>query len=239
MAQHWQETLPVDQYIVAAGGLLHDYDRKVLTFLYQPLIGPVCLSLYMTLWAELEGNRLWSERVTHHNLMSSMDMNLKDIFHARLKLEGMGLLKTFMKNGDEGRAFIYQLQPPLTPEQFFLDGMLNVYLYRKVGKNHFLRLKRFFSDKSSAGDPAYAEITKAFQDVFVSVPPDALKYNADSAADLTVEAGNAFMGRTEPAKIQIHTEEFNFSLLMDGLTESLLPKKAFTQIGRASCRERV
>lgn len=228
MTQHWQETLPVDQYIVAAGGLLHDYDRKVLTFLYQPLIGPVCLSLYMTLWAELEGNRLWSERVTHHHLMSSMDMNLKDIYHARLKLEGMGLLKTFMKNGDEGRAFIYELQPPLTPEQFFLDGMLNVYLYRKVGKNHFSRLKRFFSDKSSGEDPAYAEITKAFQDVFVSVPPEALIHNADSAADLTVEAGNTFMGRAEPAKIQIHTEEFNFSLLMDGLTESLLPKKAFT-----------
>ena len=94
MAQHWQETLPVDQYIVASGGLLHDYDRKVLTFLYQPLIGPACLSLYMTLWAELEENRLWSQPVTHHNLMTIMDMNLKDIYQARQKLEGMGLLKT-------------------------------------------------------------------------------------------------------------------------------------------------
>lgn len=228
MAQHWQETLPVDLYTVAAGGLLHDYDRKVLTFLYQPLIGPSCLSLYMTLWAELEGNRLWSEPVSHHNLMSIMDMNLKEIYHARLKLEGIGLLKTFMKNNDDGRAFVYQLQPPLTPEQFFLDGMLNVYLYRKVGKNQFSRLKRFFSDKSFAAKSGYAEVTKAFQDVFVSVPPEALVPTGDSGTDLQAEEGESFIGRAEAAKIQIHAEEFNFDLLLDGLTESLLPKKAFT-----------
>ncbi len=228
MAQHWQETLPVDQYIVASGGLLHEYDRKVLTFLYQPLIGPACLSLYMTLWAELEENRLWSEPVKHHNLMSIMDMNLKDIYHARQKLEGMGLLKTFVKNGDEGRSFIYELQPPLTPEQFFLDGMLNVYLYRKVGKNQFLRLKRFFSDKSVTAKPDYDEITKAFQDVFLSVPTDALKHNPDSAADLQAEDGNSFIGRAEPSKIQIDPAEFNFDLLLGGLKESLIPKKAFT-----------
>jgi replication initiation and membrane attachment protein len=228
MAQHWQETLPVDQYIVASGGLLHNYDRKVLTFLYQPLIGPACLSLYMTLWAELEENRIWSQPVTHHNLMTIMDMNLKDIYHARQKLEGMGLLKTYVKNEEEGRSFIYELQPPLTPEQFFLDGMLNVYLYRKVGKNQFLRLKRFFSDKSVESEPGYEEITKAFQDVFLSVPPQALIHNEDSAADLKAEEGNVFIGREEASKIQIDPAEFNFDLLLGGLQESLIPKKAFT-----------
>ncbi|MBT2686457.1 replication initiation and membrane attachment family protein [Bacillus sp. ISL-37] len=228
MAQHWQETLPVDQYIVASGGLLHDYDRKVLTFLYQPLIGPACLSLYMTLWAELEENRLWSQSGTHHNLMTIMDMNLKDIYQARQKLEGMGLLKTYVKNSEEGRSFIYELQPPLTPEQFFLDGMLNVYLYRKVGKNQFLRLKRFFSDKSAESESGYEEITKAFQDVFLSVPTQALMHNEDSAADLEVEEGNSFISRGETSKIQIDPAEFNFDLLLGGLQESLIPKKAFT-----------
>lgn len=119
MAQHWQEILPVDRYIVAASGLLHDYDRKVLTFLYQPLIGPVCFSLYMTLWAELEENRLWSESSSHHNLMTMMDMNLKEIYQARLKLEGIGLMKCYVRHDDDNREFIYELLPPLTPEQFF------------------------------------------------------------------------------------------------------------------------
>lgn len=143
MAQHWQEILPIDRYIVSANGLLYDYDRKVLTFLYQPLIGSTCLSLYMTLWAEVEENRLWSESSSHHLLMNLLGMNLKDIYEARLKLEGIGLLKTYMKKDEEERSFIYELIPPLTPEQFFQDGMLNIYLYRKIGKNHFARLKRF------------------------------------------------------------------------------------------------
>ena len=61
MSIHWQELLPADQYKVSSAGLLHDYDRKVVTRLYQPLIGPICFSLYMTFWSELEENRLWSE----------------------------------------------------------------------------------------------------------------------------------------------------------------------------------
>src|ERR1700681_4677304 len=140
MGQHWQELVPIDRYIVAANGLLYEYDRKVLTFLYQPLIGPVCFSLYMTFWAEIEENRLWSESSTHHILMNSLGLNLKEIYDARLKLEGIGLLKTYVKEEEGDRSFIYELQPPLTPEQFFLDGMLNIYLYRKIGKNHFSRL---------------------------------------------------------------------------------------------------
>ncbi|WP_210364964.1 replication initiation and membrane attachment family protein [Bacillus sp. REN3] len=229
MSQHWQETLPVDQYIVASGGLLHEYDRKVLTFLYQPLIGPACLSLYMTLWAELEENRLWSEPVTHHHLMNIMDMNLKEIYQARLKLEGIGLLKTLVKNEEGRRAFMYELQPPLTPESFFLDGLLNIYLYRKVGRNQFLRLKRFFSDRSPMADPGYREITKAFQDVFISASPDTLKHNAYSADDLDAEAGMAFIGRGNAQTIQIDSSEFNFDVLIGGLNDSLIPKSAFTK----------
>ena len=52
--QSWMELLPIDRYKVSAKGLLHNYDRKVLTMLYQPLIGSRAFSLYMTLWGELE-----------------------------------------------------------------------------------------------------------------------------------------------------------------------------------------
>ncbi|SEM37103.1 replicative DNA helicase loader DnaB [Mesobacillus persicus] len=229
MAQHWQELLPIDQYVVASNGLLHEYDRKVLTFLYQPLIGPVCLSLYMTLWTELEESRLWSESTTHHSLMTLLDLNLKEIYQARLKLEGMGLLKTYVKNDDEERSFIYELQPPLTPEQFFLDGMLNIYLYRKVGKNQFFRLKRFFTDKTVGQQEKYAEVTRAFQEVFVSASPDTLRYHSDSVGEFEPEEGQTFIGRTDPAGIQVDAETFDFDLLSAGLNESLVPKEALTK----------
>jgi len=229
MAQHWQEILPIDRYIVAANGLLHEYDRKVLTFLYQPLIGSACFSLYMTLWTELEENRLWSESSTHHLLMNLMEMNLKDIYEARLKLEGIGLLKTFVKTDDEERSFIYELHPPLNPEQFFLDGMLNIYLYRKIGKNHFARLKRFFTDHRKPKEKEYQNVTRAFQDVFASATPGSLQYLQDVSEDIE-EAGenNQFIGRNETDPIQIDSITFDFELLEAGLNESLVPKKALT-----------
>jgi replication initiation and membrane attachment protein len=229
VGQHWQELVPIDRYIVRANGLLYDYDRKVLTFLYQPLIGPVCLSLYMTLWAELEENRLWSESSSHHILMNLLGLNLNDIYESRLKLEGIGLLKTYVNEEDEIRSFIYELQPPLTPEQFFLDGMLNIYLYRKIGKNHFFRLKRFFSDLKIPTDKEYHDVTRAFQDVYSSATPKTLQYLQDVSNDLTPDDDKNFIGRKEQEEIQIDASQFNFDLLMAGLNESLIPQKAINQ----------
>ncbi len=226
MAQHWQEMLPIDRYTVAASGLLHDYDRKVLTLLYQPLIGSVCFSLYMTLWAELEENRLWSSSNSHHSLMNFMGMGLKDIYEARLKLEGIGLLKVYVNKNEETRSFIYELLPPLTPEQFFLDGMLNIYLYKKLGKNQFMRLKRFFSDQKVQPARGYKEVTKAFQDVFQSGHPGSFDDEVIQLMNETDEAG--YIGRREQEGIQIGSEGFNFELLQAGLNESLVPKKALT-----------
>lgn len=229
MAQHWQELIPIDRYVACANGILHDFDRKVMTLLYQPLVGTTSFSLYMTLWAELEENRLWSEPSSHHALMSLMGLNLKEIYEARLRLEGMGLVSAFVRNEDGERSFIYQLKPPLSPEQFFLDGMLNIYLYRKIGKNHFSKLKRFFSDQNTGAHEGYKEVTKAFQDVFSSSSsPNALKFDPETAADLSIETGQAYIGRKDNSGIQIDHPTFNFELLMAGLSESLVPKKSLT-----------
>jgi replication initiation and membrane attachment protein len=229
MAQHWQELIPIDRYLVTSNGLLHEYDRKVLTFLYQPLIGSTCLSLYMTLWAELEENRLWSESSTHHLLMNLLSVNLKDIHEARLNLEGIGLLKTYVKSDDSGRSFIYELHPPLNPEQFFLDGMLNIYLYRKIGKTHFTRLKRFFSDKQKPLEEDYVEVTRAFQDVFASATPGSLQYMQEHSEELDAEPAQEFIGRQDQKPIQIETSSFDFEMLMAGLNESLVPQKSLTK----------
>jgi replication initiation and membrane attachment protein len=229
MAQHWQELLPIDRYKVASDGLLHFYDQKVLTFLYQPLIGSTAFSLYMTLWAELEENRLWSESTTHHSLMNSLDTNLKEIFHARQKLEAIGLLKSYVKEEDGDRSFIYELKPPLNPETFFLDGMLNIFLYQKIGKKQFARLKRFFSDQQlPQKDWEYKNITKAFQDVFSSASPESLQFHQESSQDLKLNESDTYIGRSETKPIQIQVDHFNFDLLFAGLKDSFISQQSFT-----------
>lgn len=38
MKQIWNEIQPVDRYRASSNGLLQDYDQKVISLLYQPLI---------------------------------------------------------------------------------------------------------------------------------------------------------------------------------------------------------
>lgn len=229
MAQHWQELLPIDRYVVSSDGMLHYYDQKILTFLYQPLIGSTAFSLYMTLWSELEENRVWSEPTTHHSLMNYLDTNLKEIFHARQKLEGIGLLKTYVRLEDNERSFIYELKPPLNPERFFLDGMLNIYLYQKIGKKQFARLKRFFSDQQKPTSDEYKDITKAFQEVYSSASPESLHFHQESSQDLQLGSEESFIGRNDSKAIQIHLDSFNFDLLLAGLKDSFISPKMLTQ----------
>ena len=229
MINHWQQLLPVDSYRVTTKGMLSDYDRKVIAMLYQPLIGPISISLYMTLWSELESNRLCSQEGNHYGLMNILGLPLNEIFDARKKLEGIGLLKVYKKSVEgESAAFLYELVAPLNPEQFFTDGMLNVYLYKKIGKAHFAKLKRFFSDENIKED-GYEECTKSFTDVFASDHLDSLYISDEAKEDLEVGKGQVFVSRQEAKELEGFAEHFDFGLFYAGIKSSLLPEQAFTR----------
>ncbi|WP_307257479.1 replication initiation and membrane attachment family protein [Oikeobacillus pervagus] len=223
MKMFWNEIQPADQYVVRANGILNESDRKIITFLYQPLIGSTCFSLYMTLWAEVEENRLYSQASTHYHLMNFLDRNLQEIFQERLNLEGIGLLKTYMRKQGDLRQFIYELQPPLSPAQFFNDGMLNIFLYRKIGHAHFTRLKHFFSDEWIDHE-VYQDITKSFQEVFSS-SEQTIDYEALSGSK-TMD-GKEFIDRKESAGLPL-SDQFDFDLLQSGLASTMIPKNVLT-----------
>ena len=226
MKKHWNEIQPIDHYTVGTNGMLQEYDRKIITFLYQPLIGSVCYSLYMSLWGEVEENRLWSTDSTHYHLMNVLSVNLQDVYEARMKLEGIGLLKVYEKKDDEDRQFLYELQPPLSPREFFHDGMLNVYLYRKIGRTHYLRLKKFFTDVSVDMNQ-YTNITRSFQDVFTSEQINFLHHDAN--VDSETGTGEQYMKYGKNDGLALDEVDFDFQLLLAGLSESMVPRKAFTQ----------
>jgi replication initiation and membrane attachment protein len=228
MEHHWKELIPVDRYTVRSNGVLHDFDRKVLTLLYQPLIGHRALCLYMTLWSELE---LLSEKeTTHHSLMVLMQCNLKEIYEERLKLEGIGLLKTYVniKHDDEPKLFIYELQPPLAPEQFFTDGMLNVFLYNRIGKHKFQQLKQFFSI-STIDQTKFSPVTRSFHDVFASVHIEQMVANihGEMQEDLQLADGYEYVGRKENT-YHLDDDVFDFELFFAGLSKHMVPRRAIT-----------
>lgn len=228
MTVHWKELLPIDVYIVRMNGILQEYDRKVLTLLYQPLIGSTCYSLYMTLWSEIEVNRLWGGENRHHHLMSIMQRNLKQIFEERKKLEGIGLLKTFVKEDEQDRTYIYELQPPLSPNQFFDDGVLNIYLYNRLGKTSFHKVKQFFSEHRIDTD-TYKDVTSSFSEVFLSLNPSELKVsNEEMTNALKISENDQYIDREKSSGIFISEEYFDFPLFLSGISKSLIPHDAFT-----------
>ena len=89
--------LPADTYIVINKTIINESDRKLVTMLYQPIIGHTAVSMYFTLVDDLAKQEIMSEELTHHHLMTTMQLKLSDIVIAREKLEAAGLLKTYIK----------------------------------------------------------------------------------------------------------------------------------------------
>ncbi|KIL43803.1 replication initiation and membrane attachment family protein [Jeotgalibacillus soli] len=222
MTNMWKEVQPTDEYIVQLNGLLHEADRDVLQFLYQPLVGSSSISLYSLLWGEVERHQLESENFMHASLLSMLSTNVNQLFEARLRLEGMGLLKTFVRGTDK-KEFLYQLQPPLRPNEFFEDPMLSVFLYRQVGSGQFQRLKQRYAVRFSTND-TYREVTRSFQDVYSS---EALT-NASMPPSAKAPNDGKILFESQNEGITTDFASFDFHLLLAGLSEAMVPRSAFT-----------
>ncbi|QFT90140.1 Replication initiation and membrane attachment protein [Bacillus sp. THAF10] len=227
--RHWKELVPVDRYIVRSNGVLQPFDRKILTKLYQPLLGYRGFSLYMTLWSELEDDCLTGVEATHHSIMTTMQCNLKDIHQERMKLEGIGLLKTLVKEEDHIRTFIYELQPPLAPESFFSEPMLTIYLYNRLGKTKYANVKKYFSDQAIPPDE-FMEITRSFSDVFQSVQSEGLAFASreETMEELPLGEGEEWLDRKKGQEPVVAEKQFDFELFFAGLSEVVIPKKSIT-----------
>lgn len=160
--------LPVEGYYVLLDNeLTIDYAQS-LTHLYQPLIGIKAVSLYQTLLhdIELQSN---SSLQTHHTLMIYLNLSLDEIYKARLKLEGIGLLKTYEQTSIENKSYLYRLQSPFSPKNFFKDAMLTELLYYHLGKNKYKILKNHYEEASNK-QSGY-NITATFSEVFQTIQP--------------------------------------------------------------------
>lgn len=175
--------LPADTYTVVNKTVIKDLDRKLITMLYQPIIGYSATSLYFTLVDDLDKRELMSEDLTHHHLMSTMQLKLDDIVIARKKLEAVGLLKTYYKK-DHVNHYVYLLYSPMSASDFLNHPVLNIVLYNNLGKKEYDRIVEFFKvPKISTKD--YEDVTSSFSDVFKSVSGNVLIENENIRKEST------------------------------------------------------
>ena len=159
--------LPADTYTVVNKSITSDIDKKIVSILYQPIIGYSAVSLYNTLISDLDKSELISDELTHHHLMATMQLSLDDIVIAREKLEAVGLLKTYFKQ-DNINQLVYLIYSPVTPNEFFNHPILNIVLYNNLGKKEYEKVLKYFkTPRVNLKD--FEDITSSFDEVFSSV----------------------------------------------------------------------
>ncbi|MGV3488699.1 MAG: replication initiation and membrane attachment family protein [Tuberibacillus sp.] len=223
MQAHWKELLPVDPYTVCSGSIIHYVDLKIINYLYQPLIGPFACQLYMTLWQEADDREtIGQDSFTHHHLMIRTNSSLDKLLEERKKLEAIGLLKVYKKMQGDRPTFIYMLEAPLSPARFFSDGLMNIYLYNRVGKREYLRLKSVFTPAVSL-DEDMEEITAGFNDVFASL--HASELTEGSSVEGMDSQPETLDKREGVPKLRY---QFDFEHLFQLLSDVIISREAFT-----------
>lgn len=158
--------LPADTYTVVNKSLLTAEDRKNIIALYEPIVGSTSVSLYFTLWNDLDKLEITSGDLNHHHLMSIMKLDLDTLKQARESLEAVGLMRTFYKEGSVN-SYVYELYSPMQPKEFLNHPVLNVVLYNNVGKNEYEKIKNLYQN-IDIDTSDYMDITKTLNETFKS-----------------------------------------------------------------------
>ena len=202
--------LPADTYVVVNRSIITEQDKRIVSMLYQPIIGFTAISLYYTLLDSLREQEMMSDDFTHHHLMSTMQLKLDDIIIAREKLEAIGLMKTYMKK-DNINQYVYCLYSPLQASDFFNHPILNIVLYNNVGKKEYEKLLNCFKIPH-VNLKDYEDVTSSFDDVFKATRGTVMEMEDD-------------LTRRDSNNIEIN-RGVDFNLILSGIPNSQFNEKS-------------
>ncbi len=205
--------LPADTYTVVNKTILNNNDRKIITMLYQPIIGYSATSLYFTLIDDLDKLELISDDLTHHHLMATTQLNLESIVKSREKLEAVGLLKTYLKKNNINH-YVYLLYSPISANEFFNHPILNIVLYNNLGKTEYDKLINYYKIPR-LNLKEYSDITASFDEVFTTMPGKNMDVNDDI--------------RKKDSNSLLLNKCIDFNLLISSIPKSMLNEKCFSE----------
>ncbi|MBU6080188.1 replication initiation and membrane attachment family protein [Allobacillus halotolerans] len=182
--ERMKHLLPNDRMKVMQQDVFFTDADSVLTLLYQPLIGREAVALFQFLKEEA-AKQVADASVSHHYVMTMLNMDLDEFFEARKRLEAIGLLKTF-KESLSYTTFYYLLQRPFSAKGFFADSMYSVLLEHQVGQDVANQLKKKLIQPRKLPD-SVQQLTTSFDDVFTTVAPKEEAENPPIKQDKQVE----------------------------------------------------
>ncbi len=206
--------LPADSYTIINKTILTHHDKDNLISLYSPIIGPIAISLYLSLWRDLDKLELVSIDFTHHHLMTILKSNLEDIKKSRESLEAVGLLKTYYKEGSINH-YVYELYSPLSPYEFFNHPVFNILLYNNIGKKEYDLLKKNYTEPK-IDLKEFIDISKLMDETFKSISYSQYELENEGIKDVT--------------KRQIQYKKgLDFDLIKSSLPKGLVNNRTFNK----------
>ena len=205
--------LPADKYKVINKTILNEYDKKVIINLYQPIIGPIAVSLYLTFIADLNKEEVISNSFTYHHLMIYLKNGLDVIKQARSSLESVGLIKTFVKLEENQNCYIYEIFSPLNPLDFFNHPILNIILYNNIGDREYNDLKDYYK-RPILNMNEYKDISSTLSNTYVSVS----NFNKNIEEITMKEIIGVNVG-----------ENIDFDMIISSIPNNIISDKAFNK----------
>lgn len=188
-----------DFYEIRLASIITSEDIRVLTTLYQPIIGHVSLALYLSFFMQHKNKA--NQLLNHEHLFKIMDININSFNIAKKRLEACGLIRTFKNNGKDFSVYTYELYAPLSPYEFFDDPLFKGMLIKTLGHGEAKRLNSLFSlDEQAEGE----EVSASFVDVY--------------RPDFNIEAFNTHLDNfASSRKVYAVTQSFDEDLFKQAL----------------------
>lgn len=207
------------KFIVFMEDELTSLGKKELTHLYMPLIGQMSFNIYMTLSTLLDVGKNETLPIGHLKLFQLLKITDENEFvNARHRLEAIGLLNVFQKEN----LYIYKLNLPLLPNEFFQHELLPRFLYQVLGDEEFNNLViEFVIHRFDIS--LFKEVTVSFDDCF-SLDGSQLAYLNDLKNSIATADGN---------QIKVNNPHFDYEYLnilltsLDIIDSKLINNKDF------------
>lgn len=214
-----------DSYQIYCQGTLSEAHIRILHLLYQPIASHQAIGLYLTLYSELERRHMLNVESTHFRLVSMMQIKIQEIETALGILEGLSLIRSYLREDQQQRIIAYELIMPLDATEFFQNELFNVLLYRTLGEMDYEKTRYAFSCPP-LDRHLYRDISQSFSEVF--------HVDLDSSEGLGVLK---LQGVYEQQKRQTPQVNYDLDTFYDGLGNYQIPRRAITtEVEKAICQ---
>lgn len=210
--------------------------HKMLTYVYQPMIGGLAVSLYFTLYHELPSDQAGYSGLDHQRkLFLHLDLEQGERGRSHLidlttRLEAVGLLQTVRRHDleEEEYRYEYRLIAPLSPNDFFQTDHLLWLLHDKIGRHLLMKLRtELWTDEShSLPQDEGEDISAAFFDLFRISP-----FASDPEMEQMIQEAAA--ARTLPAHDPYKSDMAKFTLdqILAGIPHFSENRKSIERLG--------